>query len=147
MRPAAARRVVAASGVLVAAAAAAGLLVFGGPGASRSVDRDGRRLADLQTIAEALVCHAEAGAPPAGAPPAAPASLAEVSPACLWPGRVAGLVDPATGAPYALDRATPGVARVCAAFERPGAAPRWAPPSFDAPTGCLAALLPRQPAD
>lgn len=142
MRPAAARRVVAASGVLVAAAAAAGLLVFGGPGASRSVDRDGRRLADLQTIAEALVCHAEAGAPPA-----APASLAEVSPACLSPGRAAGLVDPATGAPYALDRATPGVARVCAAFERPGAAPRWAPPSFDAPTGCLAALLPRQPAD
>ncbi len=138
MRRAAARRVVALSGAVVAAVAVAGLVAVGGPAASRSAERDARRHADLQVIAEALACHAGAGATPA-----APAALAEVSPACLAPGRAAGLVDPATGAAYPLDHPEPGAVRVCAAFERPAEAPPWTPPNFDAPSGCLTAPLPR----
>jgi len=138
MTPAAARRIVALSGGVVAAVAVAGLVVFGGPAAGRSSERDARRHADLQAITEALACHAEAGATPA-----APTALAGISAVCLAPGRAAELVDPRTGAAYPLDHPEPGAVRICAGFERPSEVPPWAPPNFDALTGCLTALLPQ----
>lgn len=138
MTLAAARRIVALTGGVVAAVAVAGLVVFGGPATGRGVERDARRHADLQAIAEAFACHAEAAATPA-----APASLAEISPTCLAPSRAAALADPRTGAAYALAYPAPGAVRICAVFERPSSVPPWAPPNFDAPTGCLTAPLPQ----
>lgn len=139
MTPRRARAVVAVSGVVVAAAAAAALWVFGGPEAQRRADRDAMRLDALSRLAAALNCHAEAGAAPS-----APARAGEITAACLAPSEAARLVDPLTGAPYALDYPEPGVVRLCAGFE--GAEPLpWAPPGFDSATGCLTERLAAPP--
>ncbi len=135
MTPARARAAVTLSGVVVAAVAGVALWVFGGPGDARRAERDGRRLDHLSEIVTAVGCHVRAGAAPAR-----PATLAEVTAACLAPTRAAGLVDPLTAGPYRLDYPDARSVRACADLEQ--AEPRpWMGPAFDAATGCLAAPL------
>lgn len=131
------RLVVIAFGLVVLVAVVTGLAVVGGPDTGRRDRRDAARLDALRQIADALVCHADAGADPPG-----PAVLTEVSPACM--AREAGrrLADPRTGAPYRIEHPAPDQARVCADFE--GAIPesrRAGSPAFDAATGCVSVNL------
>jgi hypothetical protein len=127
---------VAGTGLVVALAVAAGLAVVGGPEAGRRDRRDETRLADIRRIAEAVACHAEAGAEPP-----APADLAAISPACLG-GATGGLVDPATAAAYPIEYPAADLARVCAGFEQPARADRWTGwPPFDPATGCVTVSL------
>lgn len=137
MTPERTRGVVAASGLVVAATAAVGLWVFGGPAESRREERDAGRLGALQQIADALACHVRAEAAP-------PADLASVTPGCLSPSEAGRLVDPLGADPYAIEYPAPGLARVCAAFERSGDALPYAPPNFDRETGCLTLPLARR---
>lgn len=136
-RLARARGLVAASGVVVAALAAVALWHVGGPATSRQETRDARRHADLIAISHALECHNDAAAAPGR-----PASLAEFSPACLAADRARELVDPRTGAAYALDYPEAGIARLCAEFEGVVVTRRWTPENFDAATGCISLALP-----
>ncbi|MBP7243008.1 hypothetical protein [Amaricoccus sp.] len=131
-----ARRLVTLSGVVVTATAALALWQVGGPETSRQQTRDMRRIDDLQAISGALECHLRGAAQPAR-----PAALAEISPACLAPGRAAELVDPRTGAPYAIAYPEPGLATICASFEGPPVPRPWTAASFDAATGCLSVGL------
>ncbi|MBP7003595.1 hypothetical protein [Amaricoccus sp.] len=131
-----ARRLVALSGGVVAVTAALALWQVGGPETSRQQSRDARRVADLEAIAAALDCHFRGGAEPAR-----PADLARLSPACLAPARAAELVDPGSRAPYPISYPEPGLARVCAAFERPAVTRPWTTPSFDAASGCISLAL------
>jgi hypothetical protein len=126
------RLAVAASGVVVAAVTALGLWQFGGPEEGRREQRDALRLQHLHTVAEAILCHAREGAAPAR-----PAEVSALTEACLAPGQAAALIDPASGAVYAIDYPEPDVARVCAAFERPAnLAPRVSG-RLDPATGCM----------
>lgn len=137
MSMARARRQVVLSGIVVGVVAGLALWQVGGPAASRQQARDARRLDDLQAIATALDCHVRGGHAPGR-----PAALAEISPACLAPDRAAALVDPATGAAYALAYPEAGVARICAAFEAPIPERALMPANFDAGAGCIALGLP-----
>ena len=134
------RLVVAVFGIAVLVAIVAGLAVVGGPGTGRRDRRDAARTESLRQIADALVCHADAGADPAQ-----PATLAEISPACLAPDTARRLVDPATGAAFPVTYPAPDHATVCADFEAPVPDTRaagWLP--FDAETGCVSVSLTRQ---
>jgi hypothetical protein len=133
------RRVVIVFGLVVLAAVATGLAVVGGPDTGRRDRRDAARLDALREIAAALACHAEAGA----APPA-PATLAEVSPACLAGDASRHLADPQTGGSYRIEHPAPDLARVCADFEAAVPESRiggW--PPFDAAIGCVSVTLRR----
>lgn len=126
-------------GVIVALAIIAGFAVVGGPDSGRRIRQDDARLADLRTIAQALICHSEAAASPP-----APASTAEISTACLAPDAV-GLVDPDTVAAFSIVYDNPTHARVCGMFDQPPTGNRasgW--PPFDAGTGCVAVTLARR---
>lgn len=116
---------VAVAGVVVAVL---GLSVAGGPEANRRERRDQARIAALHEIAAAVGCEA-AGPGPFAAPGSAPA----LSPACLAPARARALVDPVTGAAYAITYPAPATVRVCAALEAPDAG---------ADAGCVTAPLP-----
>jgi hypothetical protein len=131
------RLVVALFGVAVLVAILAGLAVVGGPGSGRRDRRDAVRTDALRQIADALVCHAEAGAAPAR-----PAALGELTPACLAPDAVAGMVDPQSGRAYRIAYPEPGRATVCADFERPPADRRFGGQgAFDAASGCISVTL------
>lgn len=129
-----ARIVVLLSALVALAAIVAALTVFGGPQDARRGARDSERLSDLNAIAAALSCHGAAQAEPA-----APATLAEISPACLAPGPAAELVDPQSGDPYRIEQMPDGSARICATFELPDHPPYRTPSNFDAISGCLVA--------
>lgn len=136
MTPARARLFVAAVGALCLAVAALSLLSIGGPEASRAARRDALRLDALREIARAIRCERRASG-------RAPVDLAEISEACLAPARAAELVDPLTGAAYAIDLPGPAAARVCARFEAPGRM-RFHDASdarFDRESGCVALAL------
>lgn len=131
------RLLVILSGLVVLVVVVAGLAVVGGPDTGRRDRRDAARLDALRQIAAALACHAEAGSGPPG-----PATLADISPACLASDAGRRLSDPQTGAPYRIEYPTPDRARVCADFE--AAVPQshiagW--PPFDASTGCVSVSL------
>lgn len=139
MNLAATRLLVLGFGLVVATAVVTGFVVVGGPDSGRRLRQDDARLADLRTIAQALICHSEAGA----APPA-PVSTAEISPTCLAPGSE-GLVDPATGAAFSITYEGPTRASVCATFDLPPAGSRAAGwPPFDPATGCVSVTLARR---
>jgi hypothetical protein len=106
------RLVVIAFGLVVLAAVAAGLAVVGGPDTGRRDRRDVARLDALRQIADALACHADAGAEPAR-----PAALAEITPACLAPDAAPRLADPRSQAPYRIEHPAGDRATVCADFE------------------------------
>jgi hypothetical protein len=126
------RATVLLAGLVVLAAVVLGLLVVGGPEAGRRDRRDAARLADIRQIADAIACHAAAKADPP-----APSTIEQISPACLARGPQE-LVDPSTGAAFAIERPTPDLARVCADFEAPSRGERWPGwPPFDAATGCV----------
>jgi hypothetical protein len=134
-----ARLLVAVFGAVVLAAVVAGLAVVGGPDTGRRDRRDAARLDGLRRVAEALACHAEAGAEPAR-----PATLAEITPACLAPDAAPELTDPRTRAPYRIEHPAADRATVCAEFE--GALPDartagW--PPFDDEAGCVSVNLAR----
>ena len=134
------RLVVALFGVAVLIAILGGLAVVGGPGTGRRDRRDAARTDSLRQIADALVCHAEAGADPAQ-----PLTLGEISPGCLAPDAARRLVDPGTGAGFPIAYPAADHATICADFE--GAAPEsrvagWLP--FDAETGCVSVSLTRK---
>lgn len=119
---------VAAAGTVIALL---GLSVAGGPEANRRERRDQARIAALHEIAEAVACTAAA---PGSF--AAPASAADIPPACLAPDRARALADPLTGAAHAITYPAPGTVRVCASLEAPAA---------DAESGCVTAPLRTRP--
>lgn len=129
-----ARLFVLAVGLVCLAAAALSLQRVGGPEASRQARRDALRIEALHDIVLALQCHAKA----AGGPPA---TLAEVTPACLSADRAAELVDPLGGGAYRIGLAEGGAIRVCGDFEAPGKPPYADRPDapFDRATGCVTA--------
>jgi len=131
------RLLVAAFGAVVLAAVVAGLVAVGGPDAGRRDRRDAARLDALRQIADALVCHADAGAEPAR-----PAALADLTPSCLAPDAVPGLTDPRSAQAYRIEYPEPDRATVCADFEGPPPDRRFggrAP--FDAASGCVSVTL------
>jgi hypothetical protein len=134
-----ARLLVAVFGAVVLAAVVAGLAVVGGPDTGRRDRRDAARLDGLRRVAEALACHAEAAAEPPR-----PATVAEITPACLAPEAATELTDPRTRAPFRIEHPAAGRATVCAEFEAPvpeARAAGW--PPFDAETGCVSVNLAR----
>lgn len=136
MTRARARLFVAAVGALCLAVAGLSLLSIGGPEASRAARRDALRLDALREIGRAIRCERRASG-------RVPTDLAEISEACLAPARAAELVDPMTGAAYAIDLPGPAAARVCARFETPGRM-RFHDASdarFDRESGCVALAL------
>jgi hypothetical protein len=131
------RALVAGFGIVVLAAVVAGLIAVGGPDAGRRDRRDAARLDALHRIADALACHVEAGAEPAR-----PEAIAGITPSCLAPDDVAGLVDPRSQLPYRVDYPEPARATVCADFEQPPPDRRFGGRgSFDAATGCVSVSL------
>jgi hypothetical protein len=100
-------------------------------------------MSNLTDIAAAIQCHAQKP----GAVPAEPVRLADIDAACLSPSEAARLVDPLTGAAYAISYPDRWTLRVCATFERPAPGIRYGP-GFDAGTGCLTQVLgPRPPTE
>jgi hypothetical protein len=131
------RAVVAVFGAVVLAAVVAGLLAVGGPGAGRRDRRDAARLDAIHRIADALACHAEAGAEPRR-----PAALAELTPSCLAPDEAAGLTDPRSRRAFPIAYPEPDRATVCADFEGPPPDRRYAGRApFDAASGCVSVAL------
>lgn len=127
------RGLVAGFGLVVLVAIGAGLMSVGGPDSGRRERRDMVRLDALSQVADGLACHVRAGAEPAR-----PATVGEISPACLGPDAAARLVDPLTGEAYRINYPAPDRAAICAAMEAPVAATRalaWR--GFDAASGCM----------
>ena len=110
-------------GAGVVGALVAGLYIVGGPEAGRMESRDKKRLSDLQSLQQHVICLARAN------DKTLPETL-EGTTACPTP----QLTDRHTDQPYGYNRLSDTVFEVCAAFELPE---RLYPnPSFDPETGC-----------